>query len=195
MRNDIERTCGSVRTSLSAPARLVMVELEAAETMRLRFSERRGSREALSATASVYGGQRVRLNDKSNTCELPWASLESKSQKALTGSGQKATQSDASPDTWGTRTIRLPACKAGTNSFVSSQRNRINPASRLDREAGATARCADGMTGKGCWRKRRPSGNRADRSCNITPLRKQADFQPVVRDEITHRTFTGGNCK
>jgi hypothetical protein len=195
MRSNIERTCGSVRTSLSAPARLVMVGSEAAETTYLRSSERRDGREAFSAAASVKGGQRVRLNDKSNISELLWASLVSKSQKALIGSGQKATQSDASPGIGGTRTTGLPACKAGTKSFVSFQRNRINPASRLDREAGVTARCADEMTGKGYWKKRTPSGNRADRGWNMTLLRKQADFQLVVRDERTHRTFTGGNRK
>jgi hypothetical protein len=34
----------------------------------------------------------------------------------------------------------------------------------------------------------------ADRSCNITPLRKQADFQQVVVDERTYRIFAGGNA-
>ena len=195
MKSDIERTCGSVRTSLSAPARLVTVESEAAETTYLRSSERRGGREAFPSAASVKGGRRVRLNEKSNTCELLWAPLESKSHKTLAGSGQKATQSAASPGIWGTRTIRLPACKAGASSFVSSQRNRINPAFRPLCEAGVTARCADEVAGRGGWKKRRPLGNRADRSCNITPLRKQADFQLVVRGERTRGTFTGGNSK
>jgi len=195
MKSDIKRTCGSVRTSLSAPARLVTVESEAAETTYLRSSERRGGREAFPAAASVKGGRRVRLNEKPNTCELLGASLVPKSQRTLTGSGQKATQSAASPGIWGTRTIRLPACKAGASSFVSSQRNRINPAFRLDREAGVTARCADGVTGRGCWRKQMPSCNGADRGGSIAPLRKQADFQQVVRDKRTRRTFMGGNGK
>lgn len=37
--------------------------------------------------------------------------------------------------------------------------------------------------------------NGADRGCNITPLRKQADFPLVVVDERTYRIFAGGNCK
>jgi hypothetical protein len=195
MRSNIKRTCGSVRTSLSALARLVTVGSEAAETTYLHSSERRDGRETFSAAASVKGGRRVRLNDKSNTCELLRASLVSKSQRTLIGSGQKAMQSDASPGIRGTRTTGLPAYKAGTKSFVSLQRNRINPASRLDCEAGITARCADEVAGKGCWKKRMPSGNWADRSCDMTPLHKQADFQRVVRDERTNRTFTGGNSK
>jgi hypothetical protein len=40
-----------------------------------------------------------------------------------------------------------------------------------------------------------PLCNGADRSCDITPLRKQADFQLVVVDERTYRIFAGGNCK
>ena len=40
-----------------------------------------------------------------------------------------------------------------------------------------------------------PLCNGADRSCDITPLRKQADFQLVVADERTYRIFEGGNRK
>jgi hypothetical protein len=40
-----------------------------------------------------------------------------------------------------------------------------------------------------------PLCNGADRSWDITPLRKQADFQLVVVDERTYRIFVGGNCK
>ena len=40
-----------------------------------------------------------------------------------------------------------------------------------------------------------PRCNGADRSCDITPLRKQADFQSVVDDERTYRIFMGGNRK
>jgi hypothetical protein len=82
----------------------------------------------------------------------------------------------------------------GTNSFVSSERNMVNPASRPI-GAGVLARGAVEMSGRGSWKKQTPFGNRTDRSCNITPLCKQADFQPVVRDEKTRRTFTGGNRK
>ena len=39
------------------------------------------------------------------------------------------------------------------------------------------------MAGRGCWRKRMPLCNGADRSCNITPPCKRADFQRVIHDE------------
>jgi hypothetical protein len=56
-------------------------------------------------------------------------------------------------------------------------------------------RHAVGEAGRGCWKKRMPLCNGADRDCNIIPLRKQADFQLVVVDERTYRIFVGGNCK
>jgi hypothetical protein len=40
-----------------------------------------------------------------------------------------------------------------------------------------------------------PLCNGADRGCDITLLRKQADFQLVVADERTFRIFAGGNRK
>ncbi len=76
---------------------------------------------------------------------------------------------------------------------MSSQLNIVNPTSRPLCGAGASAKNADGMAGRGDWRKRRPFGNRVDRGFAL--LRKQADFQLVVRDEKTGRTFTGGNSK
>jgi hypothetical protein len=78
---------------------------------------------------------------------------------------------------------------------MSSPRNRINPTFRPGFGAGASIRNADGMAGMGCWKKQRPLGNGADRSFNITPLRKQADFRRAIRDERTDRTFMGGNSK
>ena len=77
---------------------------------------------------------------------------------------------------------------------MSFKRNRTNPTFRLS-EAGDSARGAVGMTGKGCWRKRMPPCNGADRSGTIAPLRKQADFRRVVGDEKSGRTFAGGNGK
>jgi hypothetical protein len=75
---------------------------------------------------------------------------------------------------------------------MSFKRNRINPTPRLS-EAGDPARGAGEMAGRGSWRKRRPPGNKADRS--HAPLRKQADFQQVVGDEKSGRTFAGGDGK
>jgi hypothetical protein len=105
---NISETCGSVRRSLSAPARLVTVGSEAAETIYLRPTGRGGAREGISAAASVNGGRRVRLDDTPNGSELLQASLKFKEPKTLTGSSQKAMQSVAPPETWGTRTQRLP---------------------------------------------------------------------------------------
>jgi hypothetical protein len=114
----------------------------------------------------------------------------------LIGSSQNRQCSRLSHRTRGTHGhSRLPVWKAGANSFVSFKPNIVNPTSRLGTEAGASARIADGVTGRGGWRKRRPLCNGADRGCNIIPPCKRADFQLVVRDERTIRTFTGGKCK
>jgi hypothetical protein len=82
---------------------------------------------------------------------------------------------------------------------MSSQSNIVNPTFRpspANRSwAGASARNANGMAGRGSWKKRKPLCNGADKSWNITPPCKRADFQPVVRDETAGRTFIGGNRK
>jgi len=70
----------------------------------------------------------------------------------------------------------------------------VNPTVRLV-EAGVSVRNADGLAGRGDWRKLMPFCNGADRSCNIIPPCKRADFQLVVRDERTGKTFAGGNSK
>jgi hypothetical protein len=118
-----------------------------------------------------------------------------KEPKMLSGSGQKA-RSWLLHRTYGAHGHKqLPVWKAGVNSFVSLQSNIVNPTFRLPVEAGASARNADGVAGRGYWKKPRPFCNGADRSCNITPPCKRADFQLVVRDERTGRTFVGGNRK
>ncbi len=61
--------------------------------------------------------------------------------------------------------------------------------------AGVAVRHAVEAAGRGGWRKRMPLCNGVDRSCDITPLCKQADFQQVVVDEKTYRIFEGGNRK
>ena len=112
----------------------------------------------------------------------------------LTGSSQNRQRSRLLHRTLGAHGhSRLPVWKAGANSFVSVQPNIVNPTSRLVCEAGASARNADGVAGRGSWKKRMPFCNGTDRS--IAPTRKRADFQLVVRDERAGGTFTGGNCK
>jgi hypothetical protein len=87
--------------------------------------------------------------------------------------------------------------EAGANSFRSLEPNVVNPTSCSEDHTGAgeSARNAVGMAGRGDWKKRRPLCNGVDRSCNMTLPRKRADFQMVVHDEKTSRTFTGGNRK
>jgi hypothetical protein len=128
-----------------------------------------------------------------NASELLKAPSNLKEPKTLTGSGQKARSRLPHRDLGHTNMMTAGA-KIGANSFVSSERNRINPSSRLV-EAGGIARYADGMPGRGRWKKRTPFCNGTDRSCNITPPCKRADFQPVMRDEKTYKTFIGGNRK
>lgn len=114
----------------------------------------------------------------------------------LTGSSQNWQRSRLFPPKLGAHGhSRLLVWKAGAKSFVSLKPNIVNPASRLGSEAGASARNAVGMSGTGDWRKPMPFCNGADRGCNITPPCKRADFQLVVRDERTGRTFIGGNSK
>ena len=193
MLNDIRRTCGFVHTSLSASARLGTVGSKAAGTTYLRPKGRGDGREVVSATASVNGGRRVRLNDRPNVSELLQTPSNPIEPKTLTGSSQKARSRLPHEDLGHTNNMTA-GVETGTNSFVSSERNRLNPSSRLV-EAGVIARCAAGMPGRGCWKKRMSFCNETNRGCNIASPCKRADFQPVMRDEKTGRTFVGGNRK
>jgi len=193
MLNDIRRTCGFVHTSLSASARLVTVGSKAAGTTYFRPKGRGDGREVVSATASVNGGRRVRLNDRPNVSELLQTPSNPIEPKTLTGSSQKARSRMPHRDL-GHTNMMTAGVETGTNSFVSSERNRINPSSRLV-EAGVIARCAAGMPGRGCWKKQMSFCNETNRGCNIAPPCKRADFQPVMRDEKTGKTFVGGNRK
>jgi hypothetical protein len=193
MEKSVEQTCGSVRSSLSAPAQLVMVGSEAAETEELRLRARKRPRGSF-RSCQHHGGLRAGLSDMSNGSELPQAPSKSNEPKMLTGSSQTVMQSDAPPVCMGHTDKQTAGVKVGTNSLMLVERNTVNLTSRPV-GVGRAARFAEGMPGRGSWNKRMPSGNRADRSCNITPLRKQADFQQVGRHETAVRTFMGGNRK
>ena len=80
----------------------------------------------------------------------------------LTGSDQKVRQSVAPPESWSTRTKQTPGVEVGAKSFLLLERNTVNPTSGLA-EAGRTVRGAEGMAGRGCWKKPKPSCNRMDR--------------------------------
>jgi hypothetical protein len=69
----VSRTCGSVRSSLSAPARLVTVGSEAAETTTHPHNEAGTSARKFPATASVNAVNGARLDEMPNICELPQA--------------------------------------------------------------------------------------------------------------------------
>jgi len=192
-KTSVRRTCGSVRSSLLAPARLATVGSEAAETTYLRPWTRRLPRGSL-PSCERQCGLRVRLKDKSNTSELPCGTVNSHEPKALTGSSQNGIRSVAPPMHWSTRTFRPSVWWAGTKSFMSRERDTVNLFFRRC-EAGVVARHAVGSAGRGSWKKRRLSGNRTDRGCNITLPRKRAHFQQVVAYETADRTFIGGNRK
>jgi hypothetical protein len=196
MRNKlISRTCGSVRSSLSAPARLATVGSEAAETTFLHRSDEETSvrwfprlRASMRSERSGWMTGPTQVN-----CQRHRKIQRAKDADRLEPNGNAAEV--LQPCKRSTRTKPAAGVEAGAKSFVSWQPNIANPTSRLRVKAGASARNADGMAGRGCWKKRRPLCNGADRGCNMTPPCKRADFQRVVRDERTGRTFTGGNRK
>jgi len=192
---NISRTCGSVRSSLSAPARLATVGSEAAETTSLHHQDeetavRRFPRLRASTRSERQGWMKCPTQVN---CQRHRKIQRAKDADRLKPNGNAA--SVLQPCKRSTRTKPAAGVEAGANSFMSSQPNIINPTFRLPVEAGASVRNADGMAGRGCWKKPMPFDNGTDRSCNITPPCKRADFQRVVRDEIAGRTFAGGNCK
>jgi len=90
----VRRTCGSVRSSLSAPARLVTVGSEAAETKSPRRPRRGNLREEASSTTSVklVGETGWMKRPTKVNCHRHRHLNE---PKTLTGSDQNGTQSGA----------------------------------------------------------------------------------------------------
>ncbi len=189
---NISRTCGSARSSLSAPARLATVGSEAAET----------------PVPPLWGKSLLR------------GRLQTESVNSVQGSGwmtcptqvncrsrrqfQGAKDADRLQPKMAMQPVALRNAEhaditaaggeAGAKSSVSLSANMANLTSRLClRQAGRSARRAGGMAGRGCWRKRRPLGNRADKSVALP--RKRADFQRVIGNEKTGKTIQGGNRK
>jgi hypothetical protein len=194
MEKSIRQTCGSVRSSLSASARLVTVGSKAAETKELRLRARKQPRGSF-RNCQHHGGLRAGLGDMSNGSELPTGTVKIKRAKGADRLKPNGNAVGCSTCTHGTRGQKQTAgVQAGTNSSMLLERNTANLTFR-PLGAGVVARPTVGVAGRGSWNKRMLSGNRADRGCNITPLRKQADFQQVVRHETAGRTFIGGNRK
>ena len=189
----LRRTCGSVRSSLSAPARLVTVGSEAAETT---FPPRHGEKgrprgrlqtesvNSVRGTGWMTGPTQVNCR----SCRhIPRAKGADRLQP-------KWQRSRLLPGSRSTRTFQAAGGEAGAKSSVSSDANMVNLTSRLHGKAGRSARRAVGVAGRGCWKKRRPSCNGTDRSQDAPP-RKRAHFQRVVDHERASRTTTGGNRK
>ena len=192
---NISRTCGSVRSSLSAPARLATVGSGAAETTSPhRQAEATAVRWLPRLRASTRSGRQGWMKCPTQVnCQRHRKIQRAKDADRLKPNGNAA--SVLPPCKRSTRTKPAAGVEAGANSSMSSQPNIINPTGRLRVEAGASARNAEGLAGKGCWKKQTPFDNGTDRSCNIAPPRKRADFQRVVRYEIAGRTTAGGNRK
>jgi len=191
----MSRTCGSVRSSLSAPARLATVGSEAAETTSLHRQDeetaaRRFPRLRASTRSERQGWKKCPTQVN---CHRHRKIQRAKDADRLKPNGNAA--SVLQPCKRSTRTKPAAGVEAGANSSMSWPPNIVNPTFRLPVEAGASARNAQGMAGSGCWRKQRPFCNGTDRDCNIVPPCKRADFQRVVRDETAGRTFTGENRK
>ena len=111
----------------------------------------------------------------------------------LTRLEPKGKQPVASLLNRGTRILMAAGVKAGAKSFVLLKRNVVNPTSRpIGGQVVPQGRLL-GWRAKERWSKPKPFGNRTDRGWNITPPRKRADFQQVVRHENASRTFAGGN--
>ena len=187
---DVRRTCGSVRSSLSAPARLVTVGSEAAETS---FPSLRGEE------ASV---RRLETESVTSVLGIGWMIRPTQVNCRSHRQFQRAKDADRLQPKMATQPVALQRTEhadttaaggeARTNSSVSLDSNMVSLTSRLWK-AGRSARRAVGVAGIGCWRKRRPLGNRADRSTALP--RKRAEFQRVIGNERTGKTFKGGNSK
>ena len=189
----LRRTCGSVRSSLSAPARLVTVGSEAAETT---FPPRDGEKSrprgrlqtesvnSVRGTGWMTGPTQVNCRSYRH---IPRAKDADRLQP-------KWQRSRLLPGSRSTRTFQAAGGEAGATSSVSSDSNMVNLTPRLHRKAGLSARRAVEVAGKGCWKKQMPPCNRTDRSQDAPP-RKRADFQQVVDHERAGKTASGGNRK
>jgi len=189
----VNRTCGSVRSSLSASAWLVTAGSKAAETTAPRLRARRHPRGSF-RDCERQCGQGVRLDDRSNTSELLQASLRVERAKGADRLGPKGQCSRLTGLQLRSHGYKGCRCRwqGPTHLVTCIKHGKSNPSLFGGRRA---ARRADGGVDRGCWSKRMPSCNRTDRGCNITLPRKRADFQLVDSYEIAGRTTKGGKRK
>ncbi len=189
----IRRTCGSVRSSLSAPARLATAPSEAAET---RFPPLLGEKRP------PRGG--LQTGSVTPVPEIGWVARPTQVNCYSRRQFQGAKDADRLSPKTATQPVALRKAEhadttaaggeAGAKPSVSSDLNMVNLTPCLHGKAGRSARRAAGVAGRGGWKKRTPPCNGADRSQDAPP-RKRADFQRVMGDGRAGRTTTGGNRK
>ena len=192
--NKYYTTRGSVRGSLTAPAKLATTSREAAVTTQLHPHGWDTRREVECSAPPMSGGSSARLMACPTHVNCAQAPLALRSQMTLTGSGQNRHALGCSTQVLEHTDKNSAGVLQGLNHRLLRDLDGSNPPFRLS-EAGASARTAVGTPGEGCWRKRMSSCNGTDRSCNITPRREPAHFQQVVHYETAGRTDKGGNSK
>jgi len=192
--NEDYRTRGSVRGSLAATARLATTSWEAAVTRHLHPSGWETRREVEFSEPPMSGGSSARLMACPTYVNCKQAPRFPGSQMTLTGSGQNWHAVGYSIFGLEYTDATTAGVMQGLNHRLLRDLDELNPPLRPT-GAGVSARAAVATPGRGCRKKRMPSCNGTDRSCNITPLREQARFRRVVRYETTGRTNKGENSK
>jgi hypothetical protein len=187
-----ERTCGSVRSSLAAPAGLVTTRLEAAVTTRIRSGERGGFREDTSRSP-MPDGLNSRLVVSLTEVNCNQAPLSPESQKALSGSGQNRRAVGCLVDATGHTDRKTAGVVQRLTHRKFHDVDRSNPSSRPVFRAGFAARRAVGMPGRGGRRKQMPSCNGTDR--DQCPAARAGRLPTGGSLRNPGRIDTGGNSK
>jgi hypothetical protein len=186
------RTCGSVRSSLTALAWGVTSGAKAAVTtshpqVEAWFTVK------WSASLAALAGHRDRLIGMSNVSELSLGVVKVKEPKTLIlGSNQNGDAVSCLPPLRKHTDHRTAGILSETKPIVSLYQNKVSPLACPPR-AGLSVRKAVKLAGRRGWKKPMPLGNRADKSLSLT--RKRADFQLVVNDERVGRTCLKGEVK
>ena len=189
------RTCGSVRSSLTTLAGLATARSEAVVTMELRPSGRQARREVWACGSSMSGNPATRLMVTSPTqvnCEQ--ASLTPQSLETSTGSNQKRYAVGCPNDTVGHTDKKTAGVVQGLNHHTLRNIDELNPPPRRD-AAGVSVRAAVGVSGKGGWKKRTPSCNGRDRGCKDRPAARAGRLPTGGSSPRHFRTDEGGKSK
>ena len=185
--DSIRRTCGSVRSRLTATARLVTAWSDSCRDNVFNPGGFEWDREAALLVASVRPPEHRRDGMFNRKVTANHASLSRTSPRTITGLSQKAMQPDGPLKFRATRTSKAAGVMAGANPSVSSSRNMVNPMPSSQRGQ-RTVRGANGAVDMGCWNKPRLPRNGADKHLDWPSApRKRADFQRVITDERVGR--------